>query len=36
MTLKKIIAEKRVMYDHNVDQKRYKWSGNKILKKLDD
>ena len=24
--IKKLIAEKRVMYDHNVDQKAYKWS----------
>ena len=33
--LKKLIAEKRVMYDHNVDQKGYKWSGKSILEKLD-
>ena len=33
--LKKLIAEKRVMYDHNVDQKSYKWSGKSILKNLD-
>ena len=32
--LKKYIDEKRVMYDHNVDQKGYKWSGKSILKKL--
>ena len=29
------MAEKRVMYDHNVDQKSYKWSGKSILKKID-
>ena len=23
------------MYDHNVDQKGYKWSGKSILKKID-
>ena len=23
------------MYDHNVDQKKYKWSGKSILKKID-
>ena len=23
------------MYDHNVDQKGYKWSGKSILKNLD-
>ncbi len=34
--LKKLINEKRVMYDHNVDQKSYKWSGKSILKKLDN
>jgi len=30
--LKKLINEKRVMYDHNVDQKDYKWSGKSKLK----
>jgi beta-1,4-mannosyl-glycoprotein beta-1,4-N-acetylglucosaminyltransferase len=34
--LKKLINEKRVMYDHNVDQKGYKWSGKSILRKLDE
>ena len=33
--LKNLISEKRVMYDHNVDQKGYKWSGKSILKKFD-
>ena len=33
--LKKLIEEKRVMYDHNVDQKGYKWSGKSILKNID-
>ena len=23
------------MYDHNIDQKGYKWSGKSILKKCD-
>jgi beta-1,4-mannosyl-glycoprotein beta-1,4-N-acetylglucosaminyltransferase len=32
--LKKLIQEKRVMYDHNVDQRGYKWSGKSILKKI--
>ena len=32
--LKNLIANKRVMYDHNVDQKGYKWSGKSILKKI--
>ena len=33
--LKKLMAEKRVMYDHNIDQKGYKWSGKSILKKIE-
>ena len=33
--LKKLISEKRVMYDHNVDQRGYKWSGKSILKTLE-
>ena len=33
--LKKLIEEKRVMYDHNIDQKGYKWSGKSILKNYD-
>ena len=33
--IKKLIIEKRVMYDHTVDQKSYKWSGKSILKNLD-
>ena len=31
--IKKYIDEKRVIYDHNVDQKTCKWSGKSILKK---
>ena len=34
--LKKLINEKRVMYDHNIDQKGYKWSGKSILKKVNE
>ena len=33
--LKKMINEKKVVYDHAVDQKGYKWSGNFQLKKID-
>ena len=33
--LKKLIAEKKVIYDHNVDQKGYKWSGKSTLKNID-
>ena len=34
--IKRLIAEKRVMYDHSVDQKAYKWSGKSILKKVSN
>ncbi len=34
--LKNLMTEKRVMYDHNVDQKGYKWSGNVKLEKIDN
>ena len=33
--IKKLILEKRVMYDHTIDQKGYKWSGKSILKNLN-
>ena len=33
--LKKLINERRVMYDHNVDQRGYKWSGKSVLKKIE-
>ena len=33
--IKKLISEKRVMYDHNVDKKGFKWSGEARLKKID-
>jgi beta-1,4-mannosyl-glycoprotein beta-1,4-N-acetylglucosaminyltransferase len=33
--LKKLISEKRVMYDHNIDQKGYKWSGKSILENIN-
>ena len=32
--IKKLINEKRVIYDHNVDQRNYKWSGKSFLKKI--
>jgi beta-1,4-mannosyl-glycoprotein beta-1,4-N-acetylglucosaminyltransferase len=32
--LKRLINEKRVMYDHNVDQRGYKWSGKSKLEKV--
>ena len=33
--IKKLINEKRVIYDYKVDQKEFKWSGKSILKKID-
>ena len=33
--IKKFISEKRVIYDYNVDQKGFKWSGRSTLKKLE-
>ena len=33
--IKQFINEKRVIYDHNVDQKQYKWSGEVKLKKIE-
>ena len=34
--IRKLISEKRVMYDHNIDQRGYKWSGKSRLKKIDN
>ena len=34
--LKKLIVEKRVMYDHTVDQRKYKWAGKTKLEKIDN
>ena len=34
--LKKLMSEKRVMYDHNIDSKGYKWSGKTVLKKISN
>ena len=33
--LKKMIEEKRVMYDHIAYMKTYKWSGKSVLEKID-
>ena len=32
---KKLINEKRIIYDYKVDQKDYKWSGKSTLKKIN-
>ena len=34
--LKKLITEKRVMYDHTVDQRKYKWAGTTKLQKIEN
>ncbi len=34
--IKKFISEKRVIYDHTIDQRNYKWSGEKKLKKISN
>ena len=31
-----MIHEKRVIYDHKVDQKSFKWSGKSKLQKIED
>ena len=32
--IRKLMFEKRVVYDHNVDQRGFKWSGRALLKKV--
>jgi hypothetical protein len=32
--LRKMMKERKVVYDHSVDQKGYKWSGNFQLEKI--
>ncbi len=34
--IKKFMHEKRVVYDHNIDQKGYKWSGKSVLEKVSN
>jgi len=34
--IKKIISDKRVIYDHSIDQREDKWSSNKKLKKISN
>ncbi len=33
--LKKIISEKRIIYDHSADQRKYKWGSEKTLKAIE-
>ena len=34
--IKNFMSEKRVIYDHNIDQRGYKWSGKSKLIKVSD
>ncbi len=34
--LKRIISERKVMYDHNVDKRANKWKASTLLEKVDD
>jgi len=33
--IKKMVQTKKILYDHSADQKGYKWTGSKTLKKVD-
>ena len=33
--IKKMVQDKKILYDHSADQKGYKWTGSKALKKVD-
>ena len=33
--IEKFISERRIIYDYKADQKKYKWSGKSILKKIE-
>ena len=33
--VEKMVEEKKVVYDHSIDQRGYKWAGNTKLKTLD-
>ena len=33
--IKKMVQDKKILYDHSADQKGYKWTGSKTLKKVD-
>ena len=34
--IKNFIKERRIVYDYKADQKKYKWSGNGVLKKISN
>ena len=33
--IRKMVKNKKILYDHNADQKDFKWTGSKSLKKVD-
>jgi len=33
--VKKMVKDKKILYDHSADQRDFKWKGNKKLKKID-
>jgi len=33
--IKKMVENRKILYDHSVDQRDYKWAGSKTLKKVD-
>ena len=33
--IKKMVKNKKILYDHSADQRDFKWSGSKTLKKVD-
>ncbi len=34
--IKKFVSEKRIIYDYKADQKKYKWSGKSVLRKIEN
>ena len=33
--IKEMVKERRILYDHSIDQRGYKWKGSKTLKKVE-
>ena len=33
--IKKMVKNKKILYDHSADQRDFKWTGSKTLKKVD-
>ena len=33
--IKKMVESRKILYDHSADQRDYKWTGSKTLKKVD-